>query len=74
MSTTCLDHPRNFVVMHRSMNRALRDAMPEDKMAYLETSNRSLLRLVATFFDGILSSKPVQGAYKEYIEKEMPSW
>lgn len=78
-----IDHPRNFVVMHRSMNRALGDAMPEDKMAYLDASicasigtsiGNSALRKVADFIRDLRRSSTVQSAHKAYIEQGMPAW
>ena len=69
-----LDHPRNFVVMHRSMNRSFRDALPEDKMAYINKRDRGILRKVAQFVNELLSSKTVQGAYKTFVETEMKNW
>ena len=69
-----LDHPRNFVVMHRSMNRSLRDALPENKMAYINSRDRAILRKVAQFVNDLLSSKTVQGAYKTFVETEMKDW
>ena len=69
-----LDHPRNYVVMHRSMNRSLRDGLPEDKMAYLNKRDRAVLRKVARFVDSVLKSKTVQGAFKTFVEKEMQDW
>lgn len=69
-----LNHPRNYVVMHRSMNRALGDAMPEDKMAYIDHHNNTVLRKVAEFIDGVVKSKKVRAAIADYIENEMPDW
>mmetsp|Transcript_7935 Transcript_7935/g.20338 ORF Transcript_7935/g.20338 Transcript_7935/m.20338 type:complete len:147 (-) Transcript_7935:137-577(-) len=69
-----LDHPRNYVIMHRSMNRSLRECMPEDKMAYLKKRDKGILRKVAGFVHDVLKSPAVQKAVKLYVETEMKDW
>lgn len=63
-----INHPRNYVVMHRSMNRSFQGKLPETKWAYLGMSG---LRTVARFFQEVMASKAVKGGIKYYLENEM---
>ena len=69
-----INHPRNFVVMHRSMNRSFQEDLPENKLAYIEKSTRTTMRLVGHFFEGLFNSQVMQVAVKQHIEKQMPQW
>jgi hypothetical protein len=62
-----LDHPRNFVVMHRSMNRAFGSQLPETKWAYLERRSSNILRATSQFLTEVKESEPVKRAVKDYI-------
>ena len=64
-----IDHPRNYVAMHCSMNCSFGSAMPEEKWAYI---SRSVTRRVAAFFKGVRESKAVKEAIELYIQKDMP--
>eukprot|EP00964_Phaeocystis_antarctica_P153298 scaffold121499_cov63-Phaeocystis_antarctica.AAC.1 len=65
-----VDHPRNYVAMHCSMNRSFGSALPEEKWAYL---GKSVTRGVAVFVKGIYDSQVMQDAIEKYILNAMPS-
>jgi len=69
-----LDHPRNYVVMHRSLNRSFRELMPQDKMQYIQRNNKTILRKVAQFVKEVNSSGQVEAAIKNYIENDLSRW
>ena len=64
-----VDHPRNYVAMHCSMNRSFGSALPEEKWAYL---GNSVMRGVAHFVQGIRDSQAMQNAIEHYILTDMP--
>merc|ERR1711998_428229 len=66
-----IDHPRNMVVMHRTMNRSFRDSLPETKWYYLEQRSAGILRKVAIFAREVYGSKQVQAAVADYIRNDM---
>ena len=49
-----INHPRNMVVMHRSMNRSFKDVLPETKWYYLSHRKSGVLRRVAFFVKEVL--------------------
>ncbi|EOD34597.1 hypothetical protein EMIHUDRAFT_122763 [Emiliania huxleyi CCMP1516] len=67
-----IDHPRNMVVMHSSMNRAFGADMPEAKWFYLCSSSScrssGVLRQVAAFFKEIYGNKEVKKAFENAIK------
>ena len=72
-----IHHPRNYVIMHRSMNRSFQSSPPERKMAYLgadSAHSRSTLRKVCQFTTDIFDSRTVRDAIVQYIQKEMQDW
>lgn len=74
-----LYHPRNFVVVHRSMLRALRAAKPEDRMAFLDSKARGMLRRVADFTLGIFDPNgngipAVFSAERYFRTNKLPTW
>ena len=69
-----LDHPRNYVVMHRSMNRSFKECLPEAKFSYIERRSDTVLRKVNEFTKDVLQSTQVQNAIKDYIENHMRPW
>ena len=56
-----IDHPRNYVVMHQSMNRR--------SMAYC-----GVLRKVAEFTRRAFGSKALGCAMVQYLETDMDEW
>ncbi|KAJ3086814.1 hypothetical protein HK102_012412 [Quaeritorhiza haematococci] len=78
-----VDHPRNYVAMHISMNTSFQDVLPEAKMAYIETgivthssgpvrSRSHVLRHVANFLQGLRNDPAVRRAREDYYENRMP--
>ena len=66
-----IDHPRNYVVVHQSMNRSFGDDQAELKMAYY---GRSVLRKVAEFTRCAMSSNGVNKALTEFLVDKMDKW
>ena len=64
-----INHPRNMVVMHRSMNRSFQDALPETKWYYLSHRKSGVLRHVALFVKEVLGSKAVKKAIESAIQE-----
>ena len=69
-----IDHPRNYVVMHQSMNRSFGDEKPELKMAYCGVQSQCVLRKVAEFTRRAFGSKALGGAMVQYLETDMDEW
>ena len=66
-----VDHPRNYVVVHQSMNRSFGEEQPEVKMAYY---GRSVLRKVAEFTRGMVGNKAMGAALLHYLQVDMEDW
>ncbi|KAJ3083601.1 hypothetical protein HK102_000989 [Quaeritorhiza haematococci] len=71
-----INHPRNYVAVHRSMNRSWKDALPVWKMAYIQQemedmgkSRHDVLSKVGDFSEDILKSRRVQQAIKNCIPR-----
>ena len=69
-----VDHPRNYAVMHRSLNYAFVDRLPECKMAYLEAHSQNALRRVYEFVTTIQRSSLMNQALAVHVRDEMPLW
>ena len=72
-----IHHPRNYVIMHRSMNRSFGSQPPDYKMAYLgadSAHSRSTLRKVCQFTTDLFNSRTVRSAIVQYIQNEMKDW
>jgi hypothetical protein len=68
-----IDHPRNYVMMHRSYNRSFADATPEHKLAYIGNRNgATALRLCAAFHKQIKDDKAVKAAHNDFFQHRMP--
>ena len=66
-----VDHPRNYVVVHQSMNRSFGEEQPEVKMAYY---GRSVLRKVAEFTRSMVGNKAMGAALVHYLQVDMEDW
>ena len=69
-----IDHPRNYVLMHQSMNRSFGDNQPEVKMAYYGSQNRTVLRKVAEFTRKLFECTSVGAAITSYLLTGMDDW
>ena len=68
------DHPRNYVVMHHSMNSAFCDRLPEIKMAYIEKNSNNSIRRVHEFVTMLRTNPMMVQASAILIRDEMPLW
>ena len=69
-----VDHPRNYVVMHSSLNGSFGEKLPEYKLAYIEAHAPSALRHVHQFVTDMRESPLSVAADRHYVTRQMKPW
>lgn len=68
------DHPRNYVVLHASINGSFAEKLPEYKMAFIEAHSPSALRRVHQFVTEMRNSPLSVAADRNHISTQMQRW
>ena len=69
-----INHPRNYVVMHASLNRSFGERLPDYKFAYIETHCPMALRQVQQFVTAVRRSPLSIAAERHYMQKLLQPW